>query len=256
MVKKVTMFLVSLIALLFVVGCSPVVKQAPTSVESVSPTTTPTPDIVSENREPSLTVTLEQGTPAPSYDANISALLELNKKVHSYSYILDGTKGAYFEIFVTQNFTKKVRSDTLKLKGDSYYNTIYLDNRKKTAVAVCDKPGISCSSVRLKAFTVDFSQESDFLTPFDALFNLSYNAHKVGEEIIDGRNTVIVEEVNSDAKKERLWIDYYYGLPLKTVVYESVKGKDVALETHTFTHFIVGVNEEDVILPQEYVIQS
>jgi len=243
----------SIVLLLLLLGCTKVVPSAPTIVEKASS------EAPSENKEPAVLVTVEQGgllPSSPTYDSNISSLLELNKKVVSYRYTLDASKGPYYEIFVTPNFTKKVRSEPLYLKEEIYYDTVYLDYLKKTAIGVCAKPGITCSKVRQNAYPLNFEEESDFLTPFDTLVNLSYSAHKVGEEIIDGRSTVIVEQQIAQSKKERLWFDYYYGLPLKIVVYDEEKGKNFLLETHTFTRFIVGVPLDDVLLPDHYLLQE
>lgn len=233
-----------LLAVAFLTSCSSKEQVAPADMvveqEEV-------PKVLENNGSPVI-VTVEQG--GLVYAPEVLSLLEKSKNVTAYKYYFDTFKGGkYYEVFVREGKVRKVYSDVLKFGEEHYYNEVYLNSLDKEAVAVCTQGGVLCTSVWNKAFLVDYDTEKVSFVPVDLLFNLSYDAHKVGEEIFDNRKAVIIEFVNGKGMKEKLWLDAFYGVPLKQVVYDEL-GKEG--EKHTFTHFIVGVSDEEVMLPASY----
>jgi len=84
------------------------------------------------------------------------------------------------------------------------------------------------------------------------LINRVRYAEKAGTEVIENRQTTILEYINDEGKREQLSIDDYYGVPLQQIIYEN----DEILEKRTFTKFSVGnVKDSEVTMSSSYELQ-
>lgn len=189
----------------------------------------------------------------PAPNADILALLGRNKDSTNYHYMFDADNAQGYEVFILGAKVKKEYTDTRHLRGDIFYNIIYLDQDARTAFGICTKPGTSCSSAWNKVYVVDYDMENIGTTPIDIVKQV-HNPQKVGSEMLMNRALTIIEYINADEKRERLSLDDYYGLPSRQVIYSA---DDEIEESHTFTRLSVGdVDEEDIMLSQEYVMQE
>lgn len=236
--KKIFLLIGLLIFLL--VACTPQVSE-----------TIPLPEPSSGTPWGSIQPRSRVQEPAPN--AKIIELLEKNKDATNYHYVYDAEKGDGYEVFVLGSKAKKVYLDAKPLRGDIFYNTIYLNRETKTAVGICNKPGVTCGAIWNKAYAVDYELENIAPTPVEILDQVR-NPQEAGSEVLLSRELTIIEFTNADGKKERWSVDDFYGLPSRQVIYSA----DAEIEeSHTFIKLSVGqVQEEEVTLPEEYVMQE
>ena len=230
-----TRTLLLLLAVIWLVSCKPVTEASttmvlPSSIEAPVGTT-------------------EQPTVQPTPE--VQALLDKSRGLTNYHYVFDASEVDSYEIWKKDNFIKKVYSEPVKLGKESYYNELYLDMDKGTAIGICTDAGVLCSPVWKKSFTLDYNQELPAVDPVALVEQVSY-AEKVGTERVETRAATIIQEDSTD-KKVKLWLDDYYGFPLKYVRYSLQGGEELILEKHTFSKVQVGqVKTADVTMPVGY----
>ena len=198
MVKKyLVVFFVVILA--FVVSCTPVQQAAPTA---------PAAPKAEVNVNPSAaTPTTQQ--PSQDISAEVEGLLNKSKtRVKSIYYKYKGpeTGNDFYDFYVKD--TKIKYKPALEIKtldtADSY-DTIFIDKTARTAASYC-----VATYCAYKGKKQDLSYDDAYiLTIFDWVSDLT-EANKVGEEVIDDRNTWKIE-----TNKGILWIDTFYGIPLK-----------------------------------------
>jgi len=263
--KRILMGFMSLFVVLLVVSCTPliqkpgevvpkenivedkVVEQPVVSAQAVTKEV-----VVQPNSKPKITIIPPKEKPKPQYDPIVNELIEKTKKIDTYRYTFDASKGGTYDYYINGQKTKKVYLVPIKLNGDINYNEVYLDDGLQDAVVVCTKGVSSCTYAWKKAYAVKYENEKVELTPLSVVANIPYSAQKVGEEVVDNQETSIIEYINGQGKKERLWMDHYTGLPLKQVIYSvDTENGDKELLKHTFTRIILGVKKVDVTFPKE-----
>lgn len=146
--------------------------------------------------------------PKPTISPEVSDLLSKHKtKVQSISYKYNGPESGDFLYDFHIKGQKIKYSPTRNIKyfeEEDSYNYIFIDKTAKTAESYCLE---ACSYPGKKS---DLNYEEVYIpTIFDWLDGLA-NAEKAGEEVIDGRSTWKL-----DTNKGLLWIDTFYGIPLK-----------------------------------------
>lgn len=239
--KSKVLVLGIIVLVLFIISCTPEISD-----------TTPTPTPVDSkwgSIQPSSRVK------EPTSNAQIVALLEKNKEATNYHYVFDADKAEGYEIFLLGSKVKKVYTDTRYLRGDIFYDIIYMDKERKTAIGICNKPGTTCSGIWNNAYALEYDTQEGGPTPTDILSQV-HNPQEVGSEVLMNRALTIIEYINPQERRERLSLDNYYGLPSRQVIYGSDDNEDI-IESHTFTKLSVGqVEDEDVTLSSEYVLQE
>lgn len=226
--------------ILFLISCTP-----------STPETAPAPESASGPQWGSIQPSSRVKEPAPN--AEIVELLEKNKEATNYHFVFDADKAEGYEVFISGSKVKKVYLDAKPLRGDIFYNTIYLNRETKTAVGICNKPGVTCGAIWNKVYTINYEQENIAPTPVE-IIDQARNPQEVGSEVMMNRKLTIIEFTNADGKKERWSLDNFYGLPSRQVIYSS---DGVVEESHTFTKLSVGqVREDEITLPTDYVIQE
>jgi len=248
------------VVILFLVSCSPLLLKKTTDDSATAPTETQE-DLADEtevvvNQKPTITVVPPTDDSATGYSAEIQELMDKNKKVKSYKYIYDVPSGDSYEYYVSGDKAKKKyislrKSNLLNV----YYDEVYLYLNTKKAYASCTLGASSCVAIWKRAYPTNFDKQVVSLTPLDLVNSMGYDARKVGEEVIDNIQTVVVEHTNKQGKKERLWLDTFYGMPMKQIIYDGVEGA-MKEEKHTFTRLIVDVLESEVTMPVDFQIQN
>ncbi len=239
---KKTMMLMGLILVLFLISCStpPEVTPVPQSKPALVVQEDTTPLVVSK-------VPVEE---VSTLTPELAALFNKNKDTTTIYYLYDREKTTGYEVFIDGNKAKKIFDNTIKVRTDVYYTTIYLDLNKKTAVATCEKGGTLCSPIWNNAYNLDYETVKLDPTPMEIIKQVK-SAESVGSELFENKQLTIYEYTNPAGQKERLSIDSYYGLPHRQVIYEGSSKK----EEHTFTKVETGlVTAEEVILPVKYTV--
>jgi len=164
----------------------------------------------------------------------VKELLSLaDQKVQSISYRYKGpeTKNSIYEFYVKGDMVKYTINPTYKdVSFDEHaYDTIYLNKDSKIGIAYCDSR--RCK-VKGNKTALDY-EETYILTPTDWLDKIEF-AEKIGEELIDRRNTWKLSTDNIGT----IWIDSFFGIPLQLEI-----GDDIyQFQKLTFN----GVTDEDV----------
>lgn len=163
-----------------------------------------------------------------------------------------------YTLYAKDNKFKLAYLEHRKLDPGVNYDTLYLDTEAKTAYATCENKGVVCESDKWKAFELDYNEEIvKIITPLTLLNRIS-----TGSDIkhlkglwYDNRKVTIVDFVNPDASLEELYIDNFYGIPLKQVIYGYDGGLKVIQEQKTFAIIdISGVKILDVTVPENYPV--
>lgn len=187
-------YLVLMGILLLIASCAPQQQFQQQAVPAAKP------DIVSQPApaQPNLEVTAE-----------VKELLDKSKaKVKSayYKYYGPETGANFYEFYLKDSKIKYNPNRELKtLDRLDSYDTIFIDKSLKTAESHC-----VATYCTYKGKKQDLDYDDAYIpTIIDWGSGLTY-AKKIGEEVIDDRSTWKV-----DSSKGTLWIDIFYGIPLK-----------------------------------------
>ena len=223
------------IVLFLIAGCAP-------SVGTQAPDDTP--------REVDNGDEVAPSPPQKEPTAEVKELLEKHNPLKSVQYLMDTGLANTFTVYLRGDKLKKeiTRSRYEAITADFvYYNTVYVDRVARTAYTHCIFDQLCPALIRDQALVLDFEDE-DIITPIQIIEGVTY-AEKVGQERFDNRDTIILEYTNDDGKRERLWVETFFGLPLQQRIYD---GDEVA-ERRTFTRVSFNsVKDDDVTLPDTY----
>lgn len=126
------------------------------------------------------------------------------------------------------------------------YDTIYLEKMYEKAFAYCSN--VNCPE---KDFTAEPLNYSNFIikNPRERLLMLN-KAKVIGEEKLDRHITKIVEFTDVYGKKGRMWVQPYYGVPLKIEIEED-NGKEEIVYKDPFWNT---VRAYDVSIPSNVTL--
>ncbi|MBI2669373.1 hypothetical protein HYX14_06040 [Candidatus Woesearchaeota archaeon] len=245
-------YILAIIIALFLLACAPVALEktsetapAPIEPKVIKPAPAPTFEPVVET-----TPTVVEEPPLPK---DIAYIVEKGLAVTSYQYEFDNSKPDTYEVYLRDTKFRKVYRDTMRFKEGVYYNEVYVNPSQKQAVGVCTKLGTTCGPIWNKAFKVSYEKEGELLTPQDVLRLIRPDVKKVGDQLFDNQRTLILQYINAQGKKERVWVDAYNNLPLKQEIFASGDPEEESIkEVHTFTRAIIGVRKSDVTLPENF----
>lgn len=190
------------------------------------------------------------------YNQDVAELVAKGKKRTEYHYAWDykvrDSFGNYrteadYEVFVKGDKVKKMYLVPRKLNLELFYDNLYLDKTTRTAFATCVRNSILCRPSYEKVYPADY-EELPF-TAIDLLEKVPQEAKSVGTRALFGRSALVVEYGN-----ERLYVDTYFGLPLKHEMYKVEEGEEIILEESTFSRLSISVKDSDVNVPKEYLL--
>ena len=219
-------------AVIFLAACTP----SPQPQEQVVPQPEPQPI-----EEPAPVVPEEVPVePAPQAEMTKRVkdlLAKADKTVTSYAYTYRGLPDRAMELSFS------VRADKIKVElpfqtvvtPGTNYDTIFLDTMEQTGVAYCREESLNRCPDPERVFQVQY--DTYFRrTPYQWLKLVTY-AEETGSAAIDGRQTIRLT-ADIEGKQTLLFLDTFYGLPLKVE-----QGEDI----YEFRRLIANqVTEEDV----------
>ena len=226
--KKYTLILCIISIIIIVTACAPVRKGLPLSK----------PESKVNNNTKIIANQTAKEPPAEAKDEISDEFKELLNKskirVKSISYKYRGPETTSIGFNIIEFYVKGAKVKYLPyrelraLDNLESYNSVYIDTAAKTAQSYCDD-----RTCIYKGKKGDLNYEDTYIpTVFDWLNGVT-QAKKVGEEVIDDRNTWKIE-----TNKGTFWIDTYYGIPLKIVCNDQV---------YRFEQIVVnGVRDSDV----------
>lgn len=144
------------------------------------------------------------------------------------------------QYFVKDNFIKIKLYSVNLYDRENYFNTVYLDTSRKTAVGYCEDPS-RCLDMK-REFTLDYMT---FIipTPRDWIDELTY-AKWIGAEQFDNRLSNVIEYKRIGGDTVRVWVDSYSGVPVQVLIY----GEDVedVKERYGYRDLTVSISSKQV----------
>lgn len=195
-------------------------------------------------------------TVSENLDPEIASLVRKAQGIDNYQYNYDAHLSEGYTVYLKGNKAKKMYSSLVKLRINTYYDEVYVDQEQQTATAICSTLANSfCIMVKNKAFRLNYAEQAP-VQPLDLLKDIPASAKRTGTEQVDNRATIMVEFINEQGKLEKLSLDTYYGVPLKQEIY-TVQGDEQTLQRkHLFTQLSVGtVKTAEVSLPAGYQVE-
>jgi len=258
--KNIFLFLGLILILFLIIACTP--PDEPTLFDKEKNNQLPISNQISE---------IVENTPVPNiieesqvYPDEITELIERSTNLESYHYFFSSSKmnqfesyqaGESYQAYVKGNKIKKIYSEPVKLDSDTHYNEVYLDSKKETALVTCNSRTVLCDGNRLKAYSLDYAAVKINLNPLEIIKKLPKDVKKIGTEAIDNRQAAVLEYVNADGNKEKLYLDTYSGFPLKQESFIQDDDEDILFQKNNFDlKGINNVKNSDMILPDNHVI--
>ena len=248
-----------LIVLLLLIACGStsdeeVVTRKEAGLPSEPARTPPVVVIPSETAEPASAI----------LSADIAALVDKGKAQTNYKYSFASRSrnqyGNYdeatkFDLYYKEGLAKKVYASSQRRDTTTFYNEVYIDFAKKKAVGVCNSATVLCGSSENKAYPLEYDQERPVVL-LHLLDAIGSDARKLRVGLFDQRSVMVIEYSNWQGKREQLFIDTYYGLPLQQETYITQGDEQILEKRNSFTTMVVGsIKNKDVTLPENYVLQ-
>ncbi|MBS3123287.1 hypothetical protein J4437_01490 [Candidatus Woesearchaeota archaeon] len=184
----------------------------------------------------------------------VSNLLSKAKQLNNYQYTFNNNLADTSEVFVKDNLIKIIYPVPKKLGIDRFYDVVYLDKDKQTAIGLCQPGQTVCIPFPKNLFPLGFGNEKLAFEPLQLVKEVTY-AEKVGTELIGNRKSIIIQYSNQEGIFEKLWLDTYSGFPLRHVSYKVVDEEEVVLGKHYFNLVELNiVKSVDVVPPEGYKV--
>jgi len=182
----------------------------------------------------------------PELSSEIKELIgkidDIGSLEYSYSVFIKGEPSYYSNVYVKGNKMKQdidLGSGTFGEK--EYYDTIYIDLAKKTAVAYCEDKDCDDRNLAIDVDYDDFYVE----TPFDVIDDIKVG-ESIGNAMHENKEVEIVEYIK-DGKEVRVYIWTYRGLPLK---YEIRENDELIKKVGFKSPVINDVDDEELVHQQ------
>ncbi len=157
-------------------------------------------------------------------------------KSYASTYNTLHEKPEVVEIYVKGDNIKYKMFDEMIYQNKIHYDTVYLDKSTKTAKGYCEERNpVKCPDMD-KVFTLDYD-ERYVETPLEWLMKFQPSQLKaIGSEIVDQRQVLVLGgELNGEPVK--LWVDKFYGVPIRVEVGQSEKVTEI--DTYIFSNMRV-----------------
>ncbi|MCK4588988.1 MAG: hypothetical protein KAT77_00975 [Nanoarchaeota archaeon] len=247
MVKKIAIFgLIVLTLFLFSCAAPETTTEKPTSVS-----TTVKDDsgiTITQSDEPAPEPT-PAPTPTKTMTQEVKDLLAAHSRIKSYEFIKNLGDPVPQQFYGKgDKYVKFVPRPSKYNDPSENYDRVFIDRAAKTASAYCgDVDEVKCpKEFRNEAYSLSFTDE-DVVLPLDLLKGVT-GAEKIGSKVIDSRKTVLIQFINADNQKERLYIGSFYGFVFQR---DIVGDDDEVIESDTFTSASFdAIKDSDVNLPE------
>ena len=200
---------------------------------------------------------------SPEYSPEVQAFLDKAKEAASFYYLLEGRKlnnyGSYepleaYEVYYRSGKAKKILVKPVKLSTGEYYNEVYMDEKDETAYGICTRTSIICEGNFNKAYPIPYSEQKLKVTPLVLLKEIPFDAKKTEQRMINNRQATAVE-YKSGENNVRMYLDDFYGVPLKKIIYNQKDDREVVLEEISFSKIVINnVRSSEVSLPVDHDI--
>jgi len=197
----------------------------------VKETPAPITNIPSEPKQEVVQQPVEQPKPVvKEIDVDIQKLFDKAKTMTNYEYDYTAPKNGFVaRVSVLNNNLKILFTKGPQVYLGYKYDTVYFDTVKKSAVAMCTTLG-DCENMTA-AKQEDYNRVY-VKTPLELIDEVVY-AKLTGEEMMDNRNSKVVDYKLSDGETGRMWIDIFYGVPLKRLF--TMDGEQVSATYFSFS---------------------
>jgi len=208
--KRAILFIIFAIAVLMISGCQ---QKYPEQTNTTTPN-------ISENH----TKVVKKPVDIVEKRGQITNITDFNElvarasKIQTYKYNLSDTaypKKEYF--YFDGRFVKIILPELRKHTTGEKYDEIFLDRMTKTALSHCSIKYCPKPNQDKNLEIVDYN-DYYINDPMEYLYKAS-NANYTGEAMI-GDNYVKVYDIKFENKPARIWLQEYYGYPLKIEVYD------------------------------------
>ncbi len=243
--KKIVSILAILVIAMFVLsGCGSKEISAPEEVKTVSHPS-PTDDVKTAPQPEPEPQPAEQYNSAPEPEPETAPVKEPSKKVkdllskHSrvkslhYMYQDPLNYPAEWPTWIKDN---KMHIDLRTLdqvNSDTYVNQVYLDKASKTAVGYCESNEFKCKDPN-QAVKVKFAKYNR-KSPIDWIEGVTY-AEIETTETMQQRTVVRLAYTDDKGAKVVMWVDDYYGVPVKVEVTKDGDKKRYVFEDLAFNN--------------------
>jgi hypothetical protein len=250
MKKLFAVLFVFSIALLFLAGCAktqPVAQEPAVAAPKEAPAKTVEPTPTKAMGAP--VETPAEPEPAQVMSKDMKALLQKHVgRVTSLKYMYQDqtNKPEEWETWVTGSKMHVKLRELDNVRGDVYVDSIYIDLASKSAKAYCEMKVYRCADPN-SAVDVNFNKYYR-KTPIEWIESVTY-AEKLAEEQMQMR-TVWKIQYTDGPKTVTMWVDDYYGVPVKIRVAEGGAVNDYNFEDIAFN------SVEDTDLDHNYVTVS
>lgn len=257
-----------LLAVLLLIGCSSTKPSTePSSGNSITGAVIGVPEEKPVEVVPEVTIE-EKKEEVILYNPKIKELKDKSAQIDNYYYhfqsVVIGSNGISVEnnaysLMVRGLQSKKIYLQPKNWKEDIYYNEVYLDSNQKVAYVACADTGVLCKPSWEKAYGFSYDSESVSITPKKIMDDLNPHDYKVlGFTLVDDRRAVILETTTLEGNKEKLFVDDYYGLPLRQVIFKlNEDDEEIILVNRNFILVGAGsgtVKISDVTVPGDFEV--
>jgi len=185
--------------------------------------------------------------PTKNMDEDIAALLnKADQKIKSYKFLLAAPpENLARDWWLLKGTRIKIELfDENWLNNEEYFDTIFLDTAKKTAVGACiSRKTVRCASSD-KEFDVDY-EEAVITTPYQWVKKIPLEVEKVSTEMLWDRKVTVLRYMDGDTEIKQ-WVDNFAGLPVKVQI--TAPGKEDRPTTWQFRDLSVNsVGDKEVI---------
>ena len=208
---KRILVLLTVLLLVFVAGCGDKEVAAPSVAAPEEPAAPTEPAETAPVAEPE-----PEPEPAPTQqnDADVVKLLEKHTKVKSLSYMYQDPENypEFHEYIVKDDKIAVIYTVLDQDNPVGKIDSIYIDLSAKKATAYCERASYNACPDKNKEHPLTFSTYVRD-TSIDWIEKVEY-AEITGQEQLDNRNVKVLK-TTIDGKDTTMWVDDYYGTPLK-----------------------------------------
>lgn len=202
----------------------------------------------------------------PALNIRVQELKKLSEGINSYQYFYHSTyrtdnnliiQETSYDVSINGYLVKKSYLEPVWYNNVPYFDA-YLNINEHSAWGVCSKAAVTCQpDFWKKAYKMSFYQEKLDTTPLDLVQKLDNKAKVTGEMLYGNRQVTLIDAELTDGKYQRLYVDNFYGLPLRQIIFVLNKEEqEVIMNDYYFDLVAAGagsVSLAEVRLPEDVV---